>query len=257
VTRKAAWLAAAALAVWCAPARAQEAAAPVAASTQGSPSPAKAAPRDPGRPGSVQLSAAVFWLAPAALGASDANLTTNNSSGSGYRLFTASGTLANALGLEARVAFQISRMFAVEGGLTYSRPEISLTVTNDAEGAAGFTASGETISQFFVDASLLVYPMKKGFSGGRARPFFEVGAGHLRELHGQTGATSGYFNAETGQVYHVGGGVKYYFKSRPSGFVKAYGLRVDGRVYIRNGGFTFDASHPTSFAAGAGLVIAF
>jgi hypothetical protein len=218
---------------------------------------AAAARRQPARPGSLQLSFSGFWLASTSLGSADANLTSNDARGSAYRLFSASGELGNAAGIEGRVAYQVTRLFAVEGGLTYSRPTVIVTVSNDAEGAAGFTAPGETISQFFVDASLVAYPMAKGFAGGRGRPFLEAGAGFLRELHGQSSATSGYSNAQTGQVYHVGGGVKYFFRTRPSGWVRAYGLRFDGRVYIRNGGFTFGSSHPASFAAGAGLVVAF
>ena len=105
-------------------------------------------------------------------------------------------------------------MFAIEGGVTYSRPGVSVTIANDAEGAAGFTMTGETVSQFFVDASFVVYPSPRGAAGGRLRPFVEFGAGYLRELHGQTGAMSGYYAKDTGQVYHVGGGARYFFHSR-------------------------------------------
>ena len=253
------WFLVAAMLVWQGPAQAQEPGDVAPGGIQEKPSAATmtTARRDPERPGSLQFSFSALWLAASSIGSSDANLTTNDARGSAYRLFSASGRFESTAGLDARVGYQITRLLAVEGGLTYSRPQIGFTIANDAEGAGGFTASGETISQFFADASLVVRPMRTGFAGGRARPFLEFGAGYLRELHGQTGATSAYFDAETGQVYHVGGGLTYFFSTRPSGFVKAYGLRFDGRFYIRNGGFSFDASHPTTVAAGGGLVLAF
>jgi len=213
--------------------------------------------RQPGRPGSFELTASVLWFGSSSLGTSTASQTSNNAAGTPYTLFTATAQLDSAAGFEARAGYHVTRMFAVEGGVTYSRPGISFTIANDAEGAAGFTATGETTSQFFLDANLVVYPSKQGFAGGRARPFLEVGAGFLRELHGQSSAASGYLSAESGQVYHVGGGVKYFFSMRPSGIVRAYGLRLDARYYFRNGGLTFDGSQVKTFVAGGGLVVAF
>ncbi len=218
---------------------------------------AAASRRDPGRAGAFDLSFSVLWLGSSSLGSSDANLISNNASGSPYRLFSASGNLASAVGVEGRAGYHLTRMFAVEGGLTYSRPDVTFSIANDAEGAAGFTATGETISQFFVDASLVVSPIPGGAAGGKLRPFVEFGAGYLRELHGQTGATAGYVTAESGQVYHAGGGARYYFHTRPSGALRAVGLRFDARYYFRNGGFSFDGSHANTFTAGAGLVLNF
>jgi len=247
---------------WSAPARAQGGpeAAPAtgeAAIGQAGTVRKTASPRDPGRGGAFELSVSALWLASSSLGSSTANLLSNSTSGSPYRLFTANATLDSTAGFEGRAGYHVTRMFAVEGGVTYSRPGVSFTVTNDAEGAAGFSSIGETLSQFFVDASLVVYPMRRGAMGGKLRPFVECGAGYLRELHGQTSATSTYSSVETGQVYHVGGGARYYFQIRPSGFVKAVGLRFDGRYYFRNGGFTFDGSNAKTFGAGAGLVVGF
>ena len=216
-----------------------------------------AATRQPGRARSFELTASVFFLAPSSLGTSSANLTSNDLSGTAYRWFSASGEFRSAPGIEASASYNVTGAIAVEGGLTYSRPVIAFTVANDAEGASGFTAPGETVSQFFFDASLVAYLSRYRFAGGRARPFVEVGAGYLRELHGQASAASGYFALESGQVYHAGAGVKYFFRPRPTGFVKAYGLRFDARFYVRNGGFTFDGSHSKTFAAGGGLVVAF
>lgn len=229
-----------------------------AAAQAPAPAPRKTpAARQAGRARSFELTASVFALAPSSLGTSNANLTSNDSKGTAYRWFSASGNFGSAPGLEARASYNVTRAIAVEGGLTYSRPAIVFTVGNDTEGAAGFTAPGETVSQFFLDASLVAYLSRDGFAGGRARPFVEAGAGYLRELHGQTSAASGYFSLESGRVYHAGAGVKYFFRARPTGFVKAYGLRLVARYYFRDGGFSFDGSHVKTFAAGGGLVLAF
>jgi hypothetical protein len=218
---------------------------------------AKPSAREAGRPHSLELTASVLWLAPSSLGTRNANLTSNNTVGSPYPLFTASGDMDSAVGLEARASYRLTRMLAIEGGVTYSRPGISFTIANDVEAAAGFTASGETISQFFVDASLVAYLSKRGLAGGRLKPYVAGGVGYLQELHGQTGAVSGYFSSDSGQVYHVGGGARYYFHPVKSGPVRAYGLRFDARYYIKNGGFSFDNGTTGTFAAGAGFVIAF
>jgi hypothetical protein len=219
---------------------------------------AGASARAPGRPGAFELSLSALWLAPSSLGSADANLKANDTAGSAYRLFAASGDFVSAPGLEARASLHLTRMFAIEGGVTYSRPSVKVTIANDAEGAAGLTINGETASQFFVDASLVMYPTKASAARRRLRPFVEFGVGYLRELHGQSGATSGYFSKETGQVYHAGGGARYYFRTRSGGgLVKAYGLRFDARYYFRNGGFSFGTSNVNTFTAGAGLVLGF
>lgn len=214
-------------------------------------------PSAPARQPLIELSASLVWLASSSLGVGDANLTSNNTQGTPYRLFTASGNYGNVAGVEARVAYHFIRHLALEAGVTYSRPAISFTVSNDAEGAAGFTAEGETLSQLFVDASLVAYPVPAGFSRGRVRPFVEVGGGFLRELHGQTGAMSGYFSSETGRVFHGGGGVRYVFRVTPGSRIKSYALRFDARYYVRDGGFSFGESHPRTFATSAGLVMGF
>ncbi len=215
------------------------------------------AARQPGRARSFELTASVFFLAPSSLGTRNANLTSNDLPGTAYRWFSANGKFRSAPGIDVRGSYNVTGAIAVEGGLTYSRPAIAFTVANDTEGASDFTAPGETVSQFFVDASLVAYLSRYRFAGGRARPFVEVGAGYLRELHGQASAASGYLALESGQVYHAGAGVKYFFRPRPTGFVKAYGLRFDARFYVRNGGFSFDGSHSKTFAVGGGLVVAF
>ncbi len=219
--------------------------------------PTGAAARQPGGGGSIEWSASVLWFAPTSLGARAANLTSNDTEGTPYALFTASGRTRGALGADTRVRYHLTRRIAVEGGIVYSRPAIDFTIANDAEGAPGFTATGEKVSMFQADASLVAYPLAGGLRGGRLRPFVLAGAGFYRELHGQSSPFSTYFASDSGQVFQAGGGLNYFFRSRPSGLVKAYGLRCDARLYVRSGGFTFDGHRPKTFAVGAGLVAAF
>ena len=216
-----------------------------------------AAQREPGRPHSFELTASVLWFAPSSLGARDANMTSNSSSGSPYRLLTASGEFENAAGVEVRTGYRLTKRLAMEGGATFSRPGITYTITNDVESTSTFTAPGETMSQLFVDASLVVYLSSRGLAGGRLQPFAEAGGGYLRQFHQQGTALSGYYATDSGQVYHVGGGARYSLRRTKSGAVAGYGLRFDARYYIRNGGFSFDGGTTGTFVAGGGLVIAF
>jgi hypothetical protein len=250
---------------WCSGGRAAagqaaESAQAPPAQPSGKPAPAakKPAPsRDPGRPHSFELTASVLWFAPSSLGARDAHLTSNDPAGSAYRLFTASGEYENAAGVEVRTSYRLSRRLAIEGGATVSRPGITYTIANDVENAAGFTASGETLSQLFVDASLVAYLSPRGFAGGRLQPFVEAGGGFLREFHGQGSPLSGYYAIDSGQVYHVGGGARYSLGRTRSGAVTGYGLRFDARYYLRSGGFSFDGGTTATFVAGGGFVVAF
>jgi hypothetical protein len=238
---------------------------PGSAETRTAQAPAKSAPtskkpvrsREPGRPRSFELTASVLWFAPSSLGARDANLTSNDPSGSPYRLFTASGEFGNAAGVEVRSGYRLTKRLAIEGGATFSRPGITYTITNDVENTSAFTAAGETMSQLFVDASLVAYLSSRGLSGGRLRPFVEAGAGFLRQFHQEGSALSAYYSTDSGQVYHVGGGARYSLRRTKAGAATGYGLRLDARYYIRNGGFSFDGGVTGTFVAGGGLVIAF
>ncbi len=238
---------------------------PGSAETQAAQSPAKSAPaskkpapsREPGRPHSFELTASVLWFAPSSLGARDANMTSNTPSGSPYPLFTASGEFEGAAGVEVRTGYRLTKRLAIEGGATFSRPGITYTIANDVESTGPFTAPGETMSQLFVDASVVAYLSSRGLAGGRLQPFVEAGGGFLRQFHQEGGVLSGYYATDSGQVYHVGGGARYSLRRTKSGSVTGCGLRFDARYYIRNGGFSFDGGATGTFVAGGGLVIAF
>jgi hypothetical protein len=249
---------------WCGTQAAAQTAAPTAEQS-GAQAPARPASsakrpapsRDPGRPHSLELTASVLWFAPSSLGARNANLTSNNTAGTPYRWFAASGDFESAAGVEARLSWPLTHRLAIEGGFTFSRPGVSFTIANDVESPDSFTASGESMSQWFVDASLVAFLSQRGFAGGRLKPFVEAGGGFLRQLHGQDGVFSSYYSSDSGQVFHVGGGARYSLRRTKSGAVTGYGLRFDARYYIRNGGFSFDGGNTGTFVAGGGFVVSF
>jgi hypothetical protein len=212
--------------------------------------PAQLAKRAPGRPGSFEVMGGAAWLGPGSVGSSTANLTANGSA-TPYRYFVASGDLTSAPAFDARVTYNLSRRFSVEGGVNYSVPSVKVTISSDAEGAVAATAPNEKLTQYFLDASLLVFMPKLTFSRGRGRIFVEGGAGYLRQLH------EGNFNVDAGQVYSAGAGVKQFFKPRTRGFVKGFGWRLDVRAYYKNGGYSFDHSATWTVGVAGAAVVAF
>jgi hypothetical protein len=212
--------------------------------------PAQLARRAPGRPGSFEVMGGAAWLAPGSIGSATANLTSNGSA-TPYRYFSVSGDMGSAPGVDARLTYNLTRRFSLEGGLTYSAPRLSVTIGDDAEGASAATAPSEKITQYFLDASLLVFLPKTTFAKGRGRVFLEGGAGYLRQLH------EGKFNVDTGQVYSGGAGVKQFLKPRPRGFVKGLGWRADVRAYYKDGGYSVDGAATWTIAAAGAVIVAF
>jgi hypothetical protein len=212
-------------------------------------SPAEAARRRPGRPGSFEVSAGGAWLGPGSLGSADATLTAPGTA-TPYRYFSTSATAKSTPGIDARATYNLSRRFAVEGGFSYSKPKVTFSISNDTENAKA-EASGETMTQYFADANVLVFLPGLSFAKGRGRAFVEGGGGYLRQLH------AGNFNVETGTVYNGGGGIKYYLKPRRTGMIKGFGFRVDMRAYYKVNGFSFDGANTWTVALGAGAIVAF
>lgn len=206
--------------------------------------------RQPGRPGSLELSAGAAWLGPSSLGSSQAQLTSNGSS-TPFTYFTAAGRMEGAPSFDARLTYNLTRRLAIEGGFVAARPSITFTISNDAENPVAPSGSAEKMSQYFADGNLLVFLPSLTFGQGRGRAFLAGGAGYLRQLH------AGNYQVETGVVYNGGGGIKYYFARRPKGILKALGLRVDLRAYYKSGGFSFDSRNTWTVSLGGGAVLAF
>lgn len=183
------------------------------------------------------------------LGGADANLRGNTSSRQPFTLFATSSDVGRAPMWHARVAFSLTRRLVLEGSLARSSPEIRVATTADIEGAAPMTIA-ETVDQYFIDAAVLVM-LDELRIGRQAVPFVAAGAGYLRQLHeGQT-------LVEQGEVYHAGGGIKYWLLARKAGAVRTAGLRGDATVYFLRRGISFDGSLKSHVAISGGAFVGF
>jgi hypothetical protein len=230
-----------------------------AAATPGtaSPAPAPRAGKEPGRPHAFELSVSFVVLGPSSLGSRDATLTPNQTGTTPpYTLFASSARLQTAPGFDVRVGYAVTRAVVLEGGMTYSRPGVSLTIGEDAENAEGFTSTGEHLSQFAFDATVRVHLRALSFRGGRGRPFVAAGAAYLRQLH------EGAVAVDTGTDCNFGGGLIYLFKVGrvrllPGLAMQGVGLRADARGHVASGGFSIDGRTRFYAGGGAGLFVGF
>jgi len=208
-------------------------------------------PRPPFRPGSIEVDAGAFWLGGIDFGTATAAITANQTPPSDYPLFKTASQIKPAPAYEGRVGVRLTRIVGVEGAFHYSRPSLETRISNDVEKASSLTASND-LSRYVVEVSGVVHlsGLKIGKSGS---PFLLGGAGYVRELDGAQALV------EAGRLYHAGGGIKYLISERPHGLVKGLGIRVDARIYLRDGGFDLATDDPLRrfFAGGASLLLAF
>jgi hypothetical protein len=175
------------------------------------------------RPGRFEVSGGGVFVGGYGLGEREAELTPNTGT-SGFDLFTTDNEVRQAFGVQARIGFVVTPAIVVEGGLRFTRPVYQVRVSGDAENAADITID-ETLSQYLFDGSVVWQ-----FSpGGRAVPFVFGGAGYLRELHEEDALV------EEGVEYHAGVGLKWWFGQGG----RRFGLRGEGGISIRDGGFDF------------------
>jgi len=178
------------------------------------------------RAGAVEISAGGMWSAGQDLAERAAALTPNPGTGSSaFDLFRSEPTLEPVIGAQALVGYYITRAFAIEGGMQYSRPTLSVRLENDFEGAPSLTATTDITQYLFTGSALYHFGRSP-----RVTPFVAAGAGHLRDVH------NGNELIETGVEYHAKFGVKWW-TGRGRGRL---GLRAEGGVSLRTGGFNFD-----------------
>ena len=198
-------------------------------------------------PGWLEVSLGGLWIGHLALGSNDANETTPT--GGNLKIFTTSTELGSVAALEARVAVRLLRSLEAEVEASYGTPRLKVTISSDIENAPEVTAT-ESVQQFTVGGGVVWYvPFHTASS--RFAPFVFGGAGHLRQVHEERTFL------ETGQYYHVGGGVKWLLFARPRGLVNAAGLRVDARAVVRMKGVAFDDGGHASPAVGASAFVRF
>ena len=202
---------------------------------------------DKPRRGSIEVSLGVSWHGGLAVDALDATLTGNGGNDSpGTTLFEVDGTLRASPGFHNRIGFYLSPAISVEGGVQYVRPVLAYSLSSDFEGAEAVTVE-ETIQRFVFEGGLLYHMRHLSFAGGRAVPFLLAGAGHIRELH------EGRELLETGTSYQGGAGFKMWFGAGD----RRLGVRLDGGVAVRDGGYNGGADRRVIPTAGASLMVLF
>jgi opacity protein-like surface antigen len=211
------------------------------------------------RPRSWEVSASAIAIGGMDFGTHNATLTGNDPGNPDFILFATSSQLDTGGGLDGRVTFNVSRTIAVEGAFTWTRQTAETKISSDADGAPNTTLT-ESVSTYLVEAAAVAHLHRLRFAHGRGVPFVFAGGGYLRQLDGDS------ILIDTGTVFTAGGGVKYFFASRPKGFVRGVGLRADGRVYARSGGLDLSADErrtssddkrSATWAVAGGLVVRF
>ncbi|MGE0040567.1 MAG: hypothetical protein AB7H88_12750 [Vicinamibacterales bacterium] len=186
------------------------------------------------RPHRLTVAGGVSWAGGYALGDQAATLRGNQAGAVAppFTLFEARSSFTRVTGAEARVGFTLTPSLAVELGGAYARPGIAVRVSADPE-APDQTLVTDPASQYVVDVGLVWQLPVRGL-GRRAAPFVAGGGGYLRQLY------AGHALVETGQLYHLGGGVRYWLAGQAGGG-RALGLRADVRAYVRRGGIEFES----------------
>ena len=218
------------------------------------PAPARAQQTSAPRPRSFELSAGGIAVGAVDFGSATASLIANQSSAPESTLFRAASTIGTGRGLDGRLAFNITRALAVEGGFVWTRATLESRITSDVEAIPNTTVS-QDLDTYFIEASAVWHLNALSLAGGRVLPFVAGGAGYLRQLDEEAVLTK----KESGKVYHAGGGVKYFFLQRRRGFIRGLGLRTDARMYFRDGGVELDedTTRRNQWAVAAALLVRF
>ncbi|WP_157899193.1 hypothetical protein [Luteitalea pratensis] len=197
------------------------------------------------RPGWLEVSVLGGLFGGGDLGDGKAEMLTNQIPTSGMTaLFTTSARIEAAPLIEARVGVRLGRNVWGEGGGSYARPDFTVDIASDIEGAPDVTAISK-LTQVTVDGSLQ-YRWTR--SGRRLAPFVMAGAGYLRQLD-DTRAT-----AETGWLAQGGGGVLMRL-STGSGFMRRLAIRGDVRAIWLRDGIVLNAQRGATFMASAGMTL--
>jgi hypothetical protein len=172
------------------------------------------------RPGSVEVSGGGNWTGGQTFALVPASLTPNPSGGlSSFDQFTSEPSIDAAFGVHGNVGVYITRALAIEGGLQFSRPQMSVRLFDDVEDAPDVTATATMTSYVFRGS--LIYHFS---SSGRMVPFVGVGAGYVRDVH------AGNELIESGVAYHGLAGVKMCLDAR-----RRTGVRLEGGLVLREG----------------------
>jgi hypothetical protein len=204
------------------------------------------------RPHRFTVSGGLAWLGGYGIGSATAALRRNETgtlTPNSFTLFNADAALRGASGAGARVGFALTRSLAVEFGASYSRPTLAVEITGDTEAGESATLEDQRLLQYIFDVSAQ-WQISQLDLGARARPYVTVGGGYLRQLDVDR------VRAETGNVFHVGGGVRYWLRGG-DGARRALGVRTEANAQIRSNGLDFEGERRVSPTANVFLFFGF
>ena len=180
----------------------------------------------------VTINGGLVWSGGYDIGQSNAQLRSNapGTTAPPFTLFTVDSRIASSPGGEVRAGVAITPRFTVEGGVLLANRRLPFAVSGDSESAAQ-QLDGETVHHYVFDAG--VTWDVPALPRSRLRTFASGGAGYLRQLHQDRTLV------ETGQVYYVGGGARYWLRGRPTSS-RSLGIRGDLRLNISRHGIDFE-----------------
>ena len=181
--------------------------------------------------------------APMSLGSIEGNLLNGN----GNETLTFIGlenTLGMGYGVEAVLGYQLGGRTWFEIAGSWSRPNLSSKVLEDADGEQGATIS-TVFSRFALGGALVRYLKDTG----RTAWFVRIDGAWMRETAGG--------NTLPGDGFIGGGGLgwRHFWRTTGKGAVKRMGLRVEGRGVVRGGGLDLGESSVKFGAAGAAHLV--
>jgi len=176
---------------------------------------------------SLELAGGFAFMSGIDFGSRDAILTANDPGDPGYPLFHTATTLGAGTGIDGRIAFNVTRTVAAEGGFLWARQTLRTRITGDIENAPDTTLT-QSLDTYVMEGAVVVHLVKAQFAGGKGLPFVLGGAGYRRQLDDRQILTS------SGPAFDAGGGVKYFFVRHSRGVLRDIGLRADGRVYVQS-----------------------
>lgn len=199
--------------------------------------------REVPRAGTVEVGATATWITGRSLGTVTATETSNPGVTSNpLGLFVTDAKVRPSVGIEGQVGVYLSPAVELEGTASFTRPVVSVHLSDDFESAADTTAE-KTVTHYLIGGSALYH-----FGRGRLKPFVFGGGAYLRQLEADAAAV------QNGTELHAGGGIKYWFGQGR----RRSGLRIDARLSARNRSAGFDPmEHATVAVVSAGFAVQF
>jgi len=172
--------------------------------------------------GGVEFAIGPAWIGGATM--TSLSVTETQASGAPRTVLDLTREMTSAAAFEARVAVRVTAHLDAEAIGSYARPQLSVTASNDVEGAPATTAS-EQLQQFTVGGGASWYLVRRDGTT-KTWPFIAASAAYARQLHQPTTL------ADSGLLVDAGGGLEQSLVIR-SGRLKRLGVRADIRGRVR------------------------